>query len=138
MQTVIRTSRRLKAFLYEAAQNFESFQILKSDIKKSKTYIRLMSFSRPMQWYHSHADPIWPDGTFTHFFSFSLNRQYCRLVEDTGRMRSLFFTNSIKDNIAGWWRTQGACAAFSHHLGPRRLSDKTCRTRYRSDHYKHK
>jgi hypothetical protein len=23
-----------------------------------------MFFSRPIQWYHSHADPIWPDGTF--------------------------------------------------------------------------
>ncbi len=23
-----------------------------------------MSFPRPIQWYHSHADPIWPDGTF--------------------------------------------------------------------------
>ncbi len=23
-----------------------------------------MSFSRPIQWYHSHADPIWPDGIF--------------------------------------------------------------------------
>ncbi len=23
-----------------------------------------MSFSRPIQWYHSHADPICPDGTF--------------------------------------------------------------------------
>ncbi len=23
-----------------------------------------MSFSMPIQWYHSHADPIWPDGTF--------------------------------------------------------------------------
>jgi hypothetical protein len=23
-----------------------------------------MSFSRPIQWYHSHADPIWPDGDF--------------------------------------------------------------------------
>jgi hypothetical protein len=22
-----------------------------------------MSFLRPIQWYHSHADPIWPDGT---------------------------------------------------------------------------
>ncbi len=26
-----------------------------------------MSFSRPIQWYHSHADPIWPDGTFKAF-----------------------------------------------------------------------
>ncbi len=23
-----------------------------------------MSFSRPIQLYHSHADPIWPDGNF--------------------------------------------------------------------------
>jgi hypothetical protein len=23
-----------------------------------------MFFSRPIQWYHSHADSIWPDGTF--------------------------------------------------------------------------
>jgi hypothetical protein len=23
-----------------------------------------MSFSRPIQWYRSHADPICPDGTF--------------------------------------------------------------------------
>jgi hypothetical protein len=23
-----------------------------------------MFFSRPIQWYHSHADPIWLDGTF--------------------------------------------------------------------------
>jgi hypothetical protein len=23
-----------------------------------------MSFSRPIQWYHSHADPIWLDDTF--------------------------------------------------------------------------
>ncbi len=22
-----------------------------------------MSFSRPIQWYHSHGDPIWPDDT---------------------------------------------------------------------------
>jgi hypothetical protein len=37
-----------------AAQNLKSFQILKTKIKKS----------RPIQRYHSHADPIWPDGTF--------------------------------------------------------------------------
>jgi hypothetical protein len=54
--------------------------------------------------HRAHAQP------FLYFFH---KRQYCRLVEDTGRMRSLFFTFFIKDNIAGWWRTQGACAAFS-------------------------
>jgi hypothetical protein len=34
MQTMIRTSRRLDSFLHEAAQNFEVFQIFKSEIKK--------------------------------------------------------------------------------------------------------
>ncbi len=28
-----------------------------------------MSFSRPIQWYHSHEDPIWPDGTFNLFLN---------------------------------------------------------------------
>ncbi len=23
-----------------------------------------MSFSMPIQWFHSHEDPIWPEGTF--------------------------------------------------------------------------
>ncbi len=26
-----------------------------------------MSFSRPIQWHHSHADPLWPDGAFKLF-----------------------------------------------------------------------
>jgi hypothetical protein len=25
-----------------------------------------MSFSRTILWYHSHADTIWPDGTFNY------------------------------------------------------------------------
>jgi hypothetical protein len=28
-----------------------------------------MSFSRPIQWYHSHADPTWLDGTFEALWS---------------------------------------------------------------------
>jgi hypothetical protein len=28
----------------------------------------MMSFSTPIQWYHSHADPIWPDGTFKFIY----------------------------------------------------------------------
>jgi hypothetical protein len=26
-----------------------------------------MSFSRLIQWYHSHADPIWPDTIVEHY-----------------------------------------------------------------------
>ncbi len=29
-----------------------------------------MSFSRAFQWYHSHLDPIWPDGTFKKTFAY--------------------------------------------------------------------
>jgi hypothetical protein len=39
--------------LYEAAQNIEIFQIK----IKIKNLQRLMSFSRSIQWCHSHADP---------------------------------------------------------------------------------
>ncbi len=42
------------------------------EIKKSKP-IMMMSFSRLIQWYNSHADTIWPDGTFKTNF---LNYQY--------------------------------------------------------------
>jgi hypothetical protein len=50
MKTVIQTSRRLDSF-------FRTFQIFKSEIK-IKNLLRLLSFSRPFQWYH------WPDATF--------------------------------------------------------------------------
>jgi hypothetical protein len=40
-----------------------------------------MSFSRAFHWYHSHLDPIWPDGTFkkqTIFFGSNLKfLQFC-------------------------------------------------------------
>ncbi len=29
-----------------------------------------MSFLRPIQWYHSHVDPVWLDGTFKHLSFF--------------------------------------------------------------------
>ncbi len=63
MQTVIQTSRRLDSFLHEAAQNFEVFSnIFKSEIKKSKPIAVDVLFNAYPMWYHSHVDPIWPDG----------------------------------------------------------------------------
>jgi hypothetical protein len=40
LQTMIRTNRRFDSFMHEAAQNFIVFSniVLKSEIKKSKTY----------------------------------------------------------------------------------------------------
>ncbi len=32
-----------------------------------------MSFSRPIQWYHSHVDPIWPDGALNAIGKSRLN-----------------------------------------------------------------
>jgi hypothetical protein len=53
IQTVCRKSRRFEAYLFEAAQKFEVFQIFKIKIKKSKPY----SGTTFMQIY-----VIWPDG----------------------------------------------------------------------------
>jgi hypothetical protein len=37
----------------------------------------LMSLSRSIQWYHSHADPIWPDGTFNILCTKEVNMDAC-------------------------------------------------------------
>jgi hypothetical protein len=39
-----------------------------------------MSFPRPIQWDHSHADPIWPDGTFKPSPLFQVERANCEGV----------------------------------------------------------
>jgi hypothetical protein len=63
MQAVCRRVRRLDGFVHEAAKNLEILSKIK--IKKPKTYSGcMMSFPRPIEWYHSHADLIWPAGTF--------------------------------------------------------------------------
>jgi hypothetical protein len=36
-----------------------------------------MSFSRPFQWYHSHVDPIWPDGAFSNFLNLPPPKKTC-------------------------------------------------------------
>ena len=47
-----------------------------------------MSFSRPIQWYYSLADPNWPDGTFKYI--------YVTLKESVMRFfTSGFFTNHL-------------------------------------------
>jgi hypothetical protein len=51
-------------FCMKRLRTLTSFQIFKTEIKKSKTYSVVMTFSGPVQWYHPHADPIWPGGTF--------------------------------------------------------------------------
>ncbi len=77
VQSVIRTSRKFDSVLYEAGQNFESFQIFKGLLKNQK-YIAvdvLFKAYPKYQWSYSHADPIWPDGTFKAYnpaFSYKL------------------------------------------------------------------
>jgi len=43
------------SFLHKAAQNFEVFSNIQEWNKKIKNLCRLMSFSRPIQWYHCHV-----------------------------------------------------------------------------------
>jgi hypothetical protein len=49
-------------FCMKWLRTLKSFQIFKSEIK-NQNIKRLMSYSRPIQWYHSHADPFWSHGT---------------------------------------------------------------------------
>jgi hypothetical protein len=51
-------------FCVKRLRTLKSFQIFKVKIKKIKNLSRLIFFSKPIQWYHSHADLIWLDGTF--------------------------------------------------------------------------
>jgi hypothetical protein len=64
VQTVCRRIRRLDGFLYEAEKKLSS--LLKNS-SSEKIKLAVMSFSRPVQWYHSHADLISPDGTIKVF-----------------------------------------------------------------------
>ncbi len=50
-------------------------------------------FSRPIQWYHSLADPIWPDGTFKMNFQIA----YPTFMKGTPRRRTKVtsFSNEI-------------------------------------------
>jgi hypothetical protein len=54
-------------------RTLKSFQILKTEIKNWKTYNGWW-FLRPIQWYHSHADLIWPDNTLKKYIFFLLAR----------------------------------------------------------------
>jgi hypothetical protein len=81
IQTVIRTSRRLDSFLYEAAQNFEVFSNIQNRNLKN---LWVMSFSRAI---HSHADPVWPEGTFKPLASVRHFENYKCIVKQVTLLR---------------------------------------------------
>ncbi len=56
-----------------------------------------MSFSRPIHWYHSHADPIWPDDTFKSEFMPRNLDWNCR-----SRIPSLFLFCLFVDHFLDW------------------------------------
>jgi hypothetical protein len=57
-----------------------------------------MSFSRAFQWYHSHLDPIWPDGTFKSFTYFPENVDEMKFLAKT--LRNLITCKYFKKNIS--------------------------------------
>ncbi len=57
-----------------------------------------MSFSRAFQWYHSHLDPIWPDGTFKARVS------ACTFFKCPNLSHSLKLSaQSTQKKNSGWW-----------------------------------
>ncbi len=65
-------------FCMKWLRTLKTFQIFKVKIEKSKTYMGLMSFPRPIQMYHSHSDLIWPDHTLKKFKT-KIILMYCTL-----------------------------------------------------------
>jgi hypothetical protein len=94
MQTVIQTSRRIRGFFeWSGSELWSCFKY--SDLKlKIKNLQRLMSFSRPIQWYHSHADPIRPDGTFK---AIALSDHRIKFTF----LKTLFFWNKLRYFLCG-------------------------------------
>ncbi len=52
-----------------------------------------MCFLRPIQWYHSHADPIWPDSTFNT--NDKLWNKFLNFFRNNGRENSTLTSLSI-------------------------------------------
>jgi hypothetical protein len=50
-----------------------------------------MSFSRPIQRHHSHADPIWPDGTF-----YVLPISQCQGLQSSTLSIHLFISGDVR------------------------------------------
>ncbi len=73
-----------------------------------------MSFSRAFQWYHSHLDPILPDGTFNTAVLFSIDRTmtaFCCdkgssffIKWDRGHSDNCLFTCHLKVSVPPFWR----------------------------------
>ncbi len=63
-----------------------------------------MYFLRPIQWYHSHADPIWLDGTFKGLYHWMK-----RGAEQGGGWHSELFSMlmSLKRGSAAHWHVGG-------------------------------
>jgi hypothetical protein len=62
-----------------------------------------MSFSRHIQWYHSHVDPIWLDGTFNSMglcqFNGKLHRKSSFLLQE--RLSFKDFSGLYLDELLG-------------------------------------
>ncbi len=58
-----------------------------------------MFFSSPIQWYHSHADPIWPDGTFNNSWERRVPKEYQHEEKNSARPDHTFFQLNHFGNI---------------------------------------
>ncbi len=75
MQTVNRTSREIRGLF--ASIGSELWSLLKNSKSKFKNGKHIaVDDSRPIQWFHSLADPIWPNGTFNGSEKLMICRKY--------------------------------------------------------------
>jgi hypothetical protein len=74
-----------------------------------------MSFSRPIQWHHFHAEPIWPDGIFK-----SSNRKSAYLFQSFNSKSANFYQRTVDDtpilivrSLLGHFMAKSAADLFS-------------------------
>ena len=79
-----------------------------------------MSFSRAFQWYHSHLDPIWPDGTFKAKTSPRIQCQSSCPPSRNQHQRQNHHRLQEQDKLPGAIQSQVECEDQQRHSPQRR------------------
>jgi hypothetical protein len=82
----------------------KSFQKFKKKFKNQKPIVVGVLFrAYPMvPWYHSHADPIWPDGTFKHFIFLQSCCYLTLITRERMEMRRLAGQEQLRDSVCAY------------------------------------
>ncbi len=105
IQPVIPTSRRIRCiFVWSGLELWSLFKNSRKKFKNQKPIVVGVLFrAYPMvPWYHSHADPIWPDGTFKHFIILQSCCYLTLITRERMEMRRLAGQEQLRDSVCAY------------------------------------